>query len=328
MGAWGPAIFSDDTAADVRDEYRDLLGDAADPVAATDALIERSEEIIADADEGPVFWLALALTQHKLGRLEERVKREALRAIDQGLGLDRWREAGPAALKSRQTALAKARAVLVSPQPAARRIRPRYKDTCEWDAGELVAYQLKSGDWIVLHVLGPHPHQNGVGVIVQVLDWRGDEPPGAEPLKSCNARQVELTAKRWLSRITESYRGHECAALMPHIQVMIDAGLMPAEICADVTRKSYHYVEVAAKRVERDEPEAREQLRALAARRGVPVEPISRLALWRALAAKEMPKTRVRQLGARRDVPKDVSPHLEIGWINLDETLAREFELK
>ena len=38
MAAWGTALFSDDTACDVRDAYVDLLGDGLSGPEATKAL--------------------------------------------------------------------------------------------------------------------------------------------------------------------------------------------------------------------------------------------------------------------------------------------------
>lgn len=40
MGAWGSAIFSDDTAADLRDDWKDLLGEGLSPEEATKKLVE------------------------------------------------------------------------------------------------------------------------------------------------------------------------------------------------------------------------------------------------------------------------------------------------
>src|SRR5262245_23045535 len=226
MGAWGAAVFSDDTALDVREAYRDLLSDGLDDAAATDALLARSKDMTDDADEGPVFWVALALTQHKLGRLEERVRREALRAIDEGLALDRWREAGPAQLKARQAALAKARAEIVSRQPPAKLIRPRFKDRCEFDAGELVGYKLASGDYVVLHMLGPYPHDNGVGVVLRVLDWVGPNVPDAADLTGCEIRTVALTAEWMFRRIVAVHPLREESVLEVPTRIMLEAGLI------------------------------------------------------------------------------------------------------
>lgn len=44
-----------------------------------------------DSDDGPVIWFALADAQWSLGRLEDRVRDAAIRNIDEGSSLDRWR---------------------------------------------------------------------------------------------------------------------------------------------------------------------------------------------------------------------------------------------
>ncbi len=325
MGAWGTAIFSDDTAADVRDDYRDLLGDGLEPAAATDALLERMKETVADSDEGPVFWLALALTQHKLGRLEERVQREALRVIDDGLGLDRWREAGPAELRRRQAALAKTRQILASPQPPPKKVRPRFRDRCEWTGGEFVGYQLTSGGWIVLHVVGTFTHQNGEGVVCQILDWRGDALPAPEDVVACGIRGFELSAARWVERIGDSYPELANSPLHARIRVMLESGLMPAEICTDIHKKSLQYLTDAAKLIARDGPATRARLAQFAGARGVSTEPISRFGLWRAVAAGELPKKRVQRLGATRPLPASTGRQVELGWFEWDTRLATEF---
>jgi hypothetical protein len=67
MGAWGPAIFSDDTACDVREDYKDCLGDGLTPSEATDRILLEWKESLEDFDEQSVVWLALAATQWKLG---------------------------------------------------------------------------------------------------------------------------------------------------------------------------------------------------------------------------------------------------------------------
>ena len=90
MGAWGTAIFSDDTASDIRGDYRDLLGDGYSPAEATDQILSEWKDSLDDPEERSVVWLALAVTQWKLGRLEERVKGKALEIIDSGSDLDRW----------------------------------------------------------------------------------------------------------------------------------------------------------------------------------------------------------------------------------------------
>jgi hypothetical protein len=39
VGAWGTAVFSNDTSSDVRSEFRDLIADGLDAKEATDRLV-------------------------------------------------------------------------------------------------------------------------------------------------------------------------------------------------------------------------------------------------------------------------------------------------
>lgn len=90
MGVWGPAIFSDDTASDIRSEYRELLEDQVPDEEATQRILHSYKDL--DDDEVHVLWLALAAAQQQAGRLEDRVRDEALRIIDTGEGLEYWAE--------------------------------------------------------------------------------------------------------------------------------------------------------------------------------------------------------------------------------------------
>src|SRR5579872_3425612 len=124
MGVSSTAIFGDDTACDVRDEYRELVANGSTGAAATKQLLREWKEIIEDEDDGPAFWLALAATQWACGRLEDRVKAKAVKIIEKGSSLARWAEGGDSKmLKQRQAVLAKLRAQLESPQPAAKTFR-------------------------------------------------------------------------------------------------------------------------------------------------------------------------------------------------------------
>jgi hypothetical protein len=123
MAASGVGLFHDDVAADVRSDYLDLLASGASDADAFRTMLREWKEAIADYDDGPVFWLALAATQWQYGRLHPRAKSQALKIIDQGKGLDRWTDAGLA--KKRQAVLAQLKKKLLAPQPKTRTPRPR-----------------------------------------------------------------------------------------------------------------------------------------------------------------------------------------------------------
>jgi hypothetical protein len=178
MGAWGAAIFSDDTAADVRDAYRALLTEGYSGPKATALLLRDWRETLAEEDDAPIFWLALAATQWQCGRLEARVKAKALRIIHQGSSLARWAEGDPMSLKRRQAALEKLGRQLHSPQPSPKEFRKRREPAGDWRVGEVLAYRLRSGRLILLHIVNPgRGNLAGNAPIFAVLDWIGDTHP-------------------------------------------------------------------------------------------------------------------------------------------------------
>jgi hypothetical protein len=190
MGVWGTAIFSDDNASDIREEYRTLLGDGLNGPEATDRLIQEWQPSIGrDPDLAAVFWLALAVTQWKCGRLEERVKREAIQVIDSGAGLRLWK--GNDQERQRAKVLDATRKLLHDPQPPARKIAKVFRATCDWEPGELIGYQLLSGSYVVLQVTDLHTDKGGTGPICEVYDWQGPAVPSPANLASCSMRPLK-----------------------------------------------------------------------------------------------------------------------------------------
>jgi hypothetical protein len=175
MGTWGAGIFSDDTASDLREQFRDAIGDGLTAEAATEHLIELYQPGPHDPDGTPVFWLALAVTQWTTGRLVDRVKREALRVIADGSDLARW-AGDPTDAKKRGAVLAKVAKQLASPLPAAKPIRKRWLSECDWSIGELIICRTISGTAIHFRVVGHVVDAGGRSPICEVLDLRAGAP--------------------------------------------------------------------------------------------------------------------------------------------------------
>lgn len=102
MGAWGPALFSDDVAPDVRGDYRALIEDGVADDAATRRVLD-STQVRSAPGRQSLVWLALAFTQSKIGRLDPAVAERALQSIDSGEGMRRWREEGARATAGRES---------------------------------------------------------------------------------------------------------------------------------------------------------------------------------------------------------------------------------
>lgn len=58
-------------------------------------------------------------------------------------------------------------------------MRKQYLATCDWEVGELIAYQLLSGRWIVLRVTGHHTDMGGTFPCVEILRGIHDSLPEA-----------------------------------------------------------------------------------------------------------------------------------------------------
>ncbi len=152
MGAWGTGLYQDDVAEDIKTDYINFLKEGKTNQEAYDKLIEDNQTIINDVDDGPIFWIALADTQWKLGRLMPYVKKQALKYLDEGTDLLKWEEWGKSFLNRRVKVLNRLKDHLLTAMPAEKKV-PLYKYfRCKWNIGDTYAYRLES-DYSKLHNL-------------------------------------------------------------------------------------------------------------------------------------------------------------------------------
>ncbi|GAA1790859.1 hypothetical protein GCM10009795_040620 [Nocardioides hankookensis] len=172
MSAWDAAVFDDDLAADVRDEYRDLLEQRVPDAEATKRVVDAFGAVTDDEDRA-TFWLALAAAQHIVGRLDDAVKAHALQIIDDGVGMELWESVGGADLARRQKMLGRLRAQLTGPQPAPKRVRRPRQVTTDLVAGDILSLTSDSGAVALFRVLRVEDQRDGQRPIVALLDWQG-----------------------------------------------------------------------------------------------------------------------------------------------------------
>ena len=60
IACWGPKLYQDDIAEDVRDYYKDQLRRDKTNDQVTQEILDAYEEVVTEEDEAPVFWFALA----------------------------------------------------------------------------------------------------------------------------------------------------------------------------------------------------------------------------------------------------------------------------
>lgn len=181
MGTWGAGIFANDVAADIRDDDRAQIADGMSAPDATDALLRRWNDPQRDELPGIQFWLALAALQCRLGRLEDRVRDQAVGIIDAGADLNQWKEDAPGDLGRRRRVLSHLRSRLVGPQRAPIHVRRRSPMTPTHTPGEIVAFELDDGRYLLLRVVG-HSADSDSGdtlAVMELLRWIGSEIPDA-----------------------------------------------------------------------------------------------------------------------------------------------------
>jgi hypothetical protein len=157
MGTSGTAIFSDDTACDVRREFLELLRGGFTSDEAVDVLKKNRAFEIEDIDDGPQFWFALAATQWSYGCLSDEVKSRAIEIIDSGADLVRW--SGPS-LGRRRNVLAALKSQLLSPQRNPRRPRkqkqveppPKHEAPAPDGRGKAVAFHLPGAEFMQVYL--------------------------------------------------------------------------------------------------------------------------------------------------------------------------------
>jgi len=175
MGNWGTALYADDLAADLRDDFKDAAGDGLSPAAIVDRLVAEYASSVDDVDERGTFWLVLADMGWRLGRLDERALEEALAVIDSGRDLARWDQ--PRDRTKRAAVLAKVRDQLLTPPPPPKRVATRIVATTTWEVGDVIAFRLLSGRQTLLRVIDLRDDKGGRIAVCELLDWIGEEIP-------------------------------------------------------------------------------------------------------------------------------------------------------
>jgi hypothetical protein len=190
MGAWGTAIFSDDTAQDVRDEWRDAILDRLSAEEATTRLVKSFDDYLGDDEDAEkLFWMALAAAQYETGRLLPEVRNRALAIIDAGGDVGRWLEDGDdVSARQRQRVLERLAAKLRAPQPKPKRIRPSVALSVPFEVGDVIYARDpndEKADALVV-VIGHQKHKRPeeLDPIVAGFDWEGGRVPERKLLAS------------------------------------------------------------------------------------------------------------------------------------------------
>jgi hypothetical protein len=148
MGAWGPGLYQDDEAADLRNTISLLSKMPADGDRILEILLgNQAEPPEMDRDGGPTFWLVVADQFERRGIRSDRARDRAMEAIDGGDDLRdlEARDMDAKDLRKRAKVLAELRARLTTPRPVKPRPSGKKKPPMVVAPGEVWAFPTQGG---------------------------------------------------------------------------------------------------------------------------------------------------------------------------------------
>ena len=218
MGVWGPAIFSDDEACDVRTEYNVL----AYYIDDDEMILLKMKEYFHVKDDlndmDAVFWYAMAAQQSKYGRLCDEVKERALECIDRRYTMDGWFNQRDS--QKRETILNDLKERIIGEQLAKKKNSRPKSVKAIWKENDIVAYHLVNivedeyrkpsdfwfyGKYILVKIVkvDKRPMSKIIPELVcdewmycSVYDWIGDEIPDISIVENLNFHPLAYNKMR------------------------------------------------------------------------------------------------------------------------------------
>jgi hypothetical protein len=133
-------------------------------------------DALLDPEEATAFWLALADTQWKVGRLEDRVRDHALSLITSGEDLARF-DHDRRLHERRRKVLAQLEAELRSPGRKPTRIKKPFRSLSPVGVGDVFWFAMPEGKRALLRCVAINGDERDSSPTVEVLDWDGPEDP-------------------------------------------------------------------------------------------------------------------------------------------------------
>lgn len=148
MGTWGTKLYQNDLALDIKKSYIEKLKEGLLDEEALQQIKEKNEAELLDEDERSIFWIVLADTMWKVGRLTEEIKENAINSMDENLKI--WKkQATPKDYEARKKELETIKERLQMQIPEKKKLTVNKKDIKKkttkdsWEIGDIYAYQLK-----------------------------------------------------------------------------------------------------------------------------------------------------------------------------------------
>lgn len=149
MGAWGTAISSNDTYADIYAEFFDMYNDGLEAAEISKKLICDNLELINDPEDSNNFWFALAKAQWECKQLDNGILNRVKTIIETGNDLKVWRQldADEKDIKKRKVVLDKFLTDLQTERPKAKSRRKKIIRQPVLKKGDCLTFKLENGNY-------------------------------------------------------------------------------------------------------------------------------------------------------------------------------------
>lgn len=149
MGVWGTSISSNDTYADIYDEFFDRYNDGQSVADISKKLIANNQETINEPDDNNNFWFALAKAQWECRQLDKEILERVREIIETGLDLEVWRRLGADEkdIKKRKIVLDEFLAALQSDKPKAKLRKKKIIKQPPFEKGDCLTFKLANGNY-------------------------------------------------------------------------------------------------------------------------------------------------------------------------------------
>lgn len=206
MGNWGYGIRQDDFVLDVIGVFEDLLKSGKNIADATKAAMSQFAAEIKDADDGPLFWIAIADVQWTYGKLEQEVLQRVKHDYDSRKSLSHWTE-NEHGFKGRCAALDKFITKISGPNTRPKKPTKIVIRAPKFRSGDCLAVHLADGQYVAALVLAAD-HSNleyGTNLIV-VLDYLSPEKPTMQVFR--NRKWLFLNHNNWKNHMDIAWYLH------------------------------------------------------------------------------------------------------------------------
>lgn len=164
MGFWGPGLYENDCAEDIRDAFQSLMNSGLTPRDAKVRILDDFQSVFLDVEEGPLAKLVLADLMWQNGSLEQADLEAALAYIDSGADIDFWKQASPSLWNTRAEILSDLAKQFCSPMPKISQKKKSHKaNEFNWKPNQVYALLLSSqeaerlnlrGEYMLIYIYG------------------------------------------------------------------------------------------------------------------------------------------------------------------------------